>query len=148
MQSAQGRSEDLRNERRQARRRRKNRVYNRRYRRRLKAAGRVAKTVATRFEDGGAPIATYADLVAYLVARRKALGLTQEEVDERAGFTARYCSKLEAWTGPQGRVAGSISLPLWLEALGVRLKPLADAPADIKRPRLNGADLARRVPPQ
>jgi hypothetical protein len=128
------------------RRKRLRSARNRRYQRRKKNALRLTKRLSKTVERGLAPIATYDDLVRYLIARRKALGMTTLELDERAGFPTGYSTKLENWKGPQGRVAGSTSMALWFEALGVKLRPIADEPAKVERPRLNGADLARRIP--
>lgn len=123
-----------------------NAVRCRRYRRRLRRAKHVANHVAKSVESGAHPITDYDSFVAYMVARRKALGWTQLECDERAGFTAGQTSKLEAWRGPQGRVAGSVTMPRWLAALGVELKPALKRPQKFTGPRLNGAQLAQRVP--
>lgn len=100
-------------------------------------------------------ITDYARLVEYLIARRQWLGWSAAELDERAGFTDGYATKLENWRGPQGRVAGAVSMELWLSALGVGLMPVTvggtlgtqrRALEAIKRPRLKGDDLVRRVP--
>ena len=64
---------------------------------------------------------TYKKLVSILVRRRKALGMSQEELDTKAGFTDRYVSKLEAYKGISGRTMGTMSMPTWLGALGVKL---------------------------
>lgn len=68
-----------------------------------------------------ARVSDYASLVRALTARRKALGMTQLDLDERAGFQDGYAGKLEIGYRPGGRTVGAVSLPLWLEALGVRL---------------------------
>lgn len=98
----------------------------------------------------------YDGLVEALIARRHALGWTQLELDERAGFQSGYTGKLENWRGPQGRVAGSVTMPLWLQALGIGFLPVtladgkiadqAKALAEIDRPQLPLADLTRRIP--
>lgn len=127
---------------REARAARLNALRCRRYRRRKKRAQRVAHHVAATT----GLITTYDALVDYLIARRKALGLTQLELDERAGFQSGYTAKLENWRGRQGRVAGSVTMPLWFQALGVMLKPITTAPGRHDGPPLNGAELARRIP--
>lgn len=96
----------------------------------------------------------YDGLVDALVRRRKQLCLTVEALDELAGFPKGYATKLENYTGPQGRVAGAVTLPLWLQALGLGFiavpmvdgstKEQAHALARVKRPPQNGADLQRR----
>lgn len=110
------------------RRRQRRRLRNRRYRARLKRAQRLAKRLAKRLEKGAESITTYDELVAYLVARRHALGWSQAELDQRAGFQDGYSAKLESWRGPQGKVAGAVIMPLWFAALGIALKPVAGLP--------------------
>lgn len=78
------------------------------------------RLVGTRRIDA---FAGYERLVKILVARRVELGWSQAELDERAGFQEGYCGKLEAWRSPHGRVAGSVTLPLWLQALGIGFVP-------------------------
>jgi hypothetical protein len=100
--------------------------------------------------------ADYDGLVQALIARRKQLGWTQLELDDRAGFQDGYAAKLENWRGPQGRVAGSVTMPLWLQALGLGFVPVAmeDGPireqrkrlSGIERPKLSVNELQRRVP--
>lgn len=117
---------------------------NQRYRSRRKA--RLAKTAVWGY-DG---------LVSALVARRHALGWSQLELDERAGFQSGYTAKLENWRGPQGRVAGSVTMPLWLQALGVGFVPVALFEGHIGdqqkrleaivRPQLGAAEHNRRIP--
>lgn len=120
----------------------------RRYRRRRREAQRNARRNARRLvfrmETGEKPIRSYADLVDYLIARRKALGLTVIELDARCGFYDGYVSHLENWRAKHGRVAGAVAMELWFQALGVELRPVAVAPDVTRKPRLNGADLARR----
>lgn len=131
-------------------RKRRRKLRNRRYYERRK--NRLNKTLRQH------AIAGYDGFVRALIARRKALGWTQLELDERAGFQPGYAGKLEAWQGPQGRTAGSVTMGLWLAALGVSVVvvPTLDGPvrdqaralAAIVRPRLNGAELTQRVPPR
>ncbi len=84
----------------------------------------------------------YDGLVKALVARRHALGWSQLELDERVGFPTGYSGKLEAYLGRGGRIAGSLALPLWLQALGVGLMVVEIAPA-------TGADrLGEMIDPQ
>jgi hypothetical protein len=91
-------------------------------------------------------------LVDALAERRRQLGLTQLDLDDRAGFQSGYTGKLEAWLGRSGRVAGTVTLPLWLEALGVVLV-VVDAPASASirrlleeagRPKVSGKTLRER----
>lgn len=70
----------------------------------------------------GAVIRSYRDLMEVLIARCKALCLTQIELDDRAGLADGHvgiieCSRFEG----RGRNLGSVSLPLLLEALRVSL---------------------------
>ena len=60
---------------------------------------------------------TYQELTAALAARRRQLGLRQLEVDQLAGFPDQYCGKLEIGT----RGVGRMSLPTWLETLGLEI---------------------------
>jgi len=72
---------------------------------------------------------TYEQLVAALVARRHALGLSQLAVDDIAGLPSGYTGKIEASiTNPKAnnaRSIGKVSLPLILGALGVKLAVVA-----------------------
>lgn len=77
------------------------------------------------------------DITGALVARREALGLTGEQVDDRAGFSERYTAKLEVPYAPCGKTGFIFSHPsevlptgsvrasgmseVWLETLGLRL---------------------------
>lgn len=77
---------------------------------------------------------TYSELTATLAARRRALGMTQLEVDARAGFPEQYTGKLEIGT----RGVGRMSPPTWLETLGLDLLIVArdqGQPAQIEAPR-------------
>ena len=67
-------------------------------------------------------IKDYGGLIEALAERRRDLGMSQVDVDERAGFCDRYMSKVEAWQGKHGRGLGVLTLPLLLETLGVRLQ--------------------------
>ena len=66
-------------------------------------------------------IRTLDDLAAALADRRRALQLSQAEVEHRAGFHANYLSHLEQPARPHGRNLGSMSLPTLLDVLGCRL---------------------------
>jgi len=65
--------------------------------------------------------AGYNELCQLLAMQRIALGMTQRELDQLAGFQDGYTGKLETGTRPKGRTIGSRLLPMWLGALGVRL---------------------------
>lgn len=67
-------------------------------------------------------IRDYGELIDALTARRYELGLTQADVDARAGFCDRYTSKIEGWRGKHGRGLGILTLPLLLQTLGVVLR--------------------------
>jgi transcriptional regulator with XRE-family HTH domain len=60
---------------------------------------------------------SYQELMQTLAARRRQLGMTQLEVDDKAGFQDQYCGKLEIGT----RRVGPMSLPTLLQTLGVEL---------------------------
>jgi hypothetical protein len=75
----------------------------------------------------------YPALVAALVARRHQLGLTQEMLDDRAGFSSGHTAHLETWDRPNGRRSGDVTLALWLGALGLRIKLV-----DVGRPHAAG----------
>ena len=89
-------------------------------------------------------ITDWRSLVDSLVDRRHELGWTVEVLGERAGLTPGYVTKLENFDGPQGRVAGAVSLPLWMEALGVRFIRVTQAPAETVRAPLSVAEINRR----
>jgi transcriptional regulator with XRE-family HTH domain len=57
----------------------------------------------------------YDQLRGALAARRRQLGLTQLQVDQRAGLQDQYCGKLEIGT----RMLGNLSLPMLCAALDV-----------------------------
>lgn len=56
-------------------------------------------------------------LVAALAERRRALGIKQRELDDKAGFTDGLCEKYEAGV----RVPSVQALTWWADALGVKL---------------------------
>lgn len=129
---------------RKKRRKERNRAYRERYEKRL-----IAKRRALVFKG-------YDGFVEALIKRRKQLGWSQQELDDRAGFQPGYAGKLEAWRGPSGKVAGSVTMALWLDALGIgfiavptvdgTVRDQARELAMARRPRLNGAQLTQRVP--
>lgn len=63
----------------------------------------------------------YRGLMSALKVRRKELGLSQLEVDDKAGLQDGYCGKLEAWDRDSGRRLGPVSFDLLLAAYGVGL---------------------------
>lgn len=63
----------------------------------------------------------YRGLMNALKARRKDLGLSQLEVDDKSGLQDGYCGKLEAWDRDNGRRLGPVSLDLLLDTYGVGL---------------------------
>lgn len=88
----------------EARRRRLRSRRNRRYYLRRKRAKRLTQRLKVRsssLPEIIAEICTYSDLLAAVKSRRESLGLSQEELDDIAGFTSRYMSKIEI--GPRGR---------------------------------------------
>jgi hypothetical protein len=64
----------------------------------------------------------YDDVVDSLIARRVALGWSQEELDFRAGFSSAFTSHLETFRSPTGRRATDRTLERWMAALGVKLR--------------------------
>ena len=72
-------------------------------------------------------------LVGLLRGRREALGIPQQELDDRIGWPDGYCAKAEAPERTYGRrVAWGISnfLAYWLESLGLALVVMDRAQAD------------------
>lgn len=90
-------------------------------------------------------IVGYDALVNALIARRHQLGWSQLELDERAGLQSGYTGKLEAWRGPQGKVAGVTSLPRWLQALGLAFVPVVTVAGSVDEQAR--ALAARKWPP-
>jgi len=87
--------------------------------RRLRARDRWRKTAAGR-AWAEMRVRTLEELILAFRARREELGLSQLELDDLAGLQDGYTGKIEA--GPvRGRSFGEVSLPLILDALGVRL---------------------------
>lgn len=66
-------------------------------------------------------IREYRDLVNAMIDQRLALGMSCPDVDARAGFHENYTNKLENWDKAYGRGLGPITMPLWLESLGLAL---------------------------
>ncbi len=67
--------------------------------------------------EGFAVVRDYSSFRAAIAARRRALGLTQFEVNFRAGLQDGYVNKLECGT----RHFGDLSLGLVLETLGLEI---------------------------
>lgn len=88
------------------------------------------------------------DLVAAIRGRRMELGLSQLELDERAGLASGYVGKLEAsLTNPTARNARSIgrkSMPLLLKALGLELVVVQGPAKDAENEKYFSALLAIR----
>lgn len=103
------------------RRRARNAARNRRYRRRKKTLRRLEK----RHADQGLLFREYDDLIAAIVHRRRALGLSQLAMDHVTGLPDGYQGKLEA----KVKAFGPKSLPLVLQALGLKLAVIPDANA-------------------
>lgn len=59
----------------------------------------------------------YRAIVEKLISRRHALGLSQEEVNDAAGFTDGHLNKLEVFL----RIAQIPTLQLWAETVGLRI---------------------------
>lgn len=93
-------------------------------RRRMKTTLRMRRLRAKRRQrksERGIEIRTYEELIEALRSRRHELGITQQELNEIAGFQDGYVNKLEIGYREGGRGIGAFSLPTWLDALGVRL---------------------------
>ena len=72
-------------------------------------------------------IREYRDLIATLIQRRKALGMSQLEADMVSGLEVGYFGKIEiSRFAGKGRRLGRVSLPLLLETLQVSLALLDD----------------------
>lgn len=70
-------------------------------------------------------VATNADEIAQAInTRRQQLGLTMTEMNNVTGFADRYVSKILAPNYP--KQLGKLSLPVFLETLGLRLCIVAD----------------------
>ena len=72
-------------------------------------------------------------MVAQLRGRRQALGISQQELDDRVGWPDCYCAKVESPGRSFGkRVAWGVSsfLSYWLEALGLALVVMDKAQAE------------------
>lgn len=80
---------------------------------------------------GRALISDYDGLIAAIVHRRHALGLSQLAVDQIAGLADGYTGKVEA----NVRRLGMMSLGLILQALGLKLAPVPGEPPRIVRAR-------------
>lgn len=109
----------------------------RRYRRRIKRAQRNDQRNAEappKLPLVLAEIFSYADLLAAVKSRRHALHLSQSQVDEIAGFTEQYTSKLEM--GPLRR--DPFALRLAREAAALRRKERNRRNPDTKAGRALG----------
>ncbi|WP_281517490.1 helix-turn-helix domain-containing protein [Ferranicluibacter rubi] len=87
-------------------------------------------------------ITDYAGLVKALKARRADLGMSNAELEHRAGMQEGYVTKLECWPRENSRGMGPEIMPLWFGGLRLGLV-LLDMP---RRPR-RGADAAAPVKP-
>lgn len=68
---------------------------------------------------------SYSELVWLLIQRRKLLGITQLDLDQRIGWGDGMTSKLEIPHMQDGRLAGPGTFKDWLQALGVGLQMVA-----------------------
>ena len=75
-----------------------------------------------------ATVTDYPGLVAALAARRRALGLSLEELDERSGVQSGYSAKIEC----NMRNLGIVSLPSLLGALGLKIAIVVDPDARLR----------------
>jgi hypothetical protein len=74
-------------------------------------------------------VSEYAELVGALRARCDEVGISFETLDEIAGFTDRYSSKLLSPSRRPIRRLGHMSMGVLLASLGVRLLPIEDPEA-------------------
>lgn len=87
-------------------------------------------------------------LVGMLRGRRQALGVSQQELDDRIGWPDCYCAKAESPSRSYGRrVAWGISafLAYWLESLGLTLVLMDKAQADALIAGSDAPDMAESV---
>jgi hypothetical protein len=80
-----------------------------------------------------AAVGDYRDLVQFIDARRKALGLSQSQLDDIAGLASGYVGKV--FGGSQTRRLGWLSTFLLLPELGVRMEMVEDADLMARRRR-------------
>jgi hypothetical protein len=66
-------------------------------------------------------ISTRETLIGSIKAERIRQGLSCESMDDVAGLQSGYTTKLENWRSSSGRCLGNVSLPLVLQALGLKL---------------------------
>lgn len=94
-------------------------------------------TVAVRIRD-------YRQLTEALAARRRQLGLTQLETDDKSGLMTGYVGKLECGV----RKLGDVSLPMLLAGLhaDLYLAPRSGEPAPIEA-RCGSAGMVRHLAP-
>jgi hypothetical protein len=78
--------------------------------------------------DGGfiREVGTFEELVSALRDRRVGLDLTQNELDQVTGLTSGYTSHIERPGAYHGRRIGNVSLPLYLQGLGLKLLVVED----------------------
>lgn len=88
-----------------------------------------------------ADVATYADLLAALKARRRAIGMSQVVADDEAGLPGGYTAKLECGK----KRLGEMSLESLLGALSLRLVLV---PAAAKHPKSRASASAYHAKPK
>jgi hypothetical protein len=78
----------------------------------------------------GPAFATYADLIRHLIAKRKSIGISQEDVAAAAGLADGHISKLESFD----RIAQFPTLQLWAHTIGLEIttRPIALPPATVR----------------
>jgi hypothetical protein len=79
-------------------------------------------------------ITRYDEFVSAMSARRRALRLTNEELEALSGLNDGYVTKLEHFEKNYGRGVGPETMPLWLGGLRVGIV-LVDLPKRPYRPR-------------
>jgi transcriptional regulator with XRE-family HTH domain len=93
--------------------------------------------------DSDCRILSYFDLIGTLVARRKALGMSQELLADCAGLADGYIAKLETPEHPKsGRGLGRVSLELILRSLNLAIVVVDDGGRPLPRASVPGAALA------
>jgi hypothetical protein len=92
-----------------------------------------------------AVVATYEGLIRTLAGVRRAQGLSQLALDERAGLPSGYTGKLEGQPGkPNSKTLGRLSFDLLFQALSVKLV-LEQSDAPLKAKAIEEQDVAREL---
>lgn len=85
---------------------------------------------------------SYRQIMDAMRKRREQLGMTQMDVDARAGLQDGYTGKLEVWDRDNGRRLGPVSTQLLLEALGLAIALVVVRPGKPKLRRVDPNQMA------